>query len=428
METTKPPAAPPISPPPPPKPSLPRSGTFRTARPTSFTDARRRNATFINRPQSFSGATAGGNAEAESEQSKPRLRRGSSFTRARPNDGAPQGRLRRGSSFVGRRSGGEGSGGDAAGDAAGEDVVSTLRRSSRTSRLPRAGTFAFGSERMNADSEGKGGLEEVGRDAVEMQGVSSVDLEQKGRSICGMCSGCGVGLKGMPPWAPERLKLMTEEERADVWREFNQKEERGRLERELRVKRLKDTEEMERRMEKRRDKGNAEEKERMQREEETQSSAVTAMGPGGDLGDISESQSVDLRKGRLRRSDTIGSRGSRVSRRRRSNASGGDISGEAENHKGKGALDSECGQCNDLEGKVRDLEEQLGVLEEVVTMCGEGDADEKEKKPKTWKDKVMSAYYGSSGGTEKQRLKQEVEALRKATDFLFQKLQESDTK
>lgn len=283
---------------------------------------------------------------------------------------------------------------------------------------------------MKADSGDLGTFETVRRDAGEMQGVSSVDQEEKGTSVCGMCSACGVGLKGMPPWAPERLKMMTEEERADVWREFHQKEERGRLERELRMKRLKDTEEMERRMENRRGKGKVMEQENTEREQEKRRETVTVVGPGVDLGDMDESRSVDLGKGRLRRRDSIGSRGSRVSRRSRSSANEEDISGEVENHKGRGgmALDSECGQCNDLEGKVRDLEEQLGVLEEVVTMCGEGDADEKEKKPKTWKDKVMSAYYGSSGGTEKQRLKQEVEALRKATDFLFQKLQESDTK
>lgn len=118
------------------------------------------------------------------------------------------------------------------------------------------------------------------------------------------------------------------------------------------------------------------------------------------------------------------------------------------------ALD--CAQCDDLQARVRDLEEQLGVLREVVKIsagnklgngaekdgakehqhlqrddkCTRVSHDEQNtapKKNKSWRDRVLGAYFANTAGTsEKARLKQEVEALRKATNFLFNKLQESD--
>lgn len=254
------------------------------------------------------------------------------------------------------------------------------------------------------DSDGS----ELRRMAVPHAADAAAAPDQGEKRVCGMCAACGVGLKAMPPWAPERLKMMSEEERAVVWRELQHKEERGRLEKELRMKRLRDMEEVERRME-------------MKRAEEWVDEDVDGKdGPTGtDVLRMDELETVDLGTDKSRSN-------SRESRRRsRSSLSGEDASASVKDWKGRRGrgLYEQCGQCDELEGKVKDLEEQLGVLREVVTMCGSGEGVEQEKKPKSWKDKVISAYFGSSVETEKQRLKQEVDALRKATDFLFQKLQ-----
>lgn len=96
-----------------------------------------------------------------------------------------------------------------------------------------------------------------------------------------------------------------------------------------------------------------------------------------------------------------------------------------------------CMQCDLLEQKVQDLEEQLKVLREVVELSNRNTsgADEEQESAEnarktTWRTRVMDAYFGSNknGATssERARLKTEVDALRKATDFLFAKLQEAD--
>lgn len=339
------------------------------------------------------------------EDSVPRLRRGSSFTR-RPTEGEGRLRtLRRGSSFIGRRPEGE-VGGE-------ESSVPALRRGALKSStgLLRAGTFAFESAGAGAEEENKV-VDEEG-DGGEMREFESVDGGEGAKQVCGMCAGCGVGSKAMPPWAPERLKGMSEGERVAVWRELQQKEEMGRLEKELRRKRLKDMEEVERRTEIRRGEELV--------EEEVEEKEV---GPGEDSGRMDELEIVDLGTDKSRSS----SRGSR--RRSRSSLSGEDVSESVKDWKGRKerGSDEECGQCEELEGKVKDLEEQLGVLREVVTVCGNEEVNEEVKKPKSWKNKVMSAYFGTSVGTDKQRLKQEVDALRKATNFLFRKLQNGEAR
>jgi hypothetical protein len=87
-----------------------------------------------------------------------------------------------------------------------------------------------------------------------------------------------------------------------------------------------------------------------------------------------------------------------------------------------------CPSCEVLEFKVRGLEEQLAVLRGVVEMSGH-EAGAPAKKTNSWRSKMLNVYNGNSGGVsanERARLREEVEALRKATDFLFAKLQEAD--
>lgn len=340
----------------PPPPSLPRAGTFRTARPRSFA-ATKRTSTFVSRPKSYAGE--GNEASQENGVYVPRLRRAGSFhRRAEMMEGVDSVRLRRAGSFTKKS---EGNGevtlrrqGSFKGDVGTMEEVRGERRLSL--RTPKAG---------------EGDIED------------SQAGEDGPRKTCGMCSGCQVGIKAFPLWAPERLKKMDAEEKETVLMELRLKEEKGRLERELRKKRLKDRMELEERVESKRG------------------------SYGVDMVDESglreELESVDL---------------------------GGERVEESKEVVSKRALEDGCGHCDVFEEKVKDLEEQLGVLREVVRMCGDEEEDGNSsgggKKPKTWKDKVMSAYFGGVGVNEKARLKQEVDALRKATDFLFQKLQNGD--
>lgn len=92
----------------------------------------------------------------------------------------------------------------------------------------------------------------------------------------------------------------------------------------------------------------------------------------------------------------------------------------------------ECHECDELDSKVMALEEQLNVLREVVNECSQKEnlddsafviEKKLEKKGKGWMGKIASAYYGNStSSTERSRLRAEMDALRNATDFLFQKL------
>lgn len=95
----------------------------------------------------------------------------------------------------------------------------------------------------------------------------------------------------------------------------------------------------------------------------------------------------------------------------------------------------ECDQCDVLEDKVRDLEEQLEVLRQVVILdCPNdsnykvisGDDDISTSKKSTWTTKLWNTYMNTgtqSLPSERGRLKGEVEALRTAAEYLFSKLQ-----
>lgn len=474
-------------------------------------------------------AIAEDSAPPEVPDDAPRLRRGSSFVGAVPGV-APEEpaaatsvrpALRRGAAGARRES-------PVSGAASGAEVGAT-------NALPRAGTFAFGSggfrgslradirEQSVARATDKGTGKPVGPDVwvptVEGKDAGSGDVFRKGEvggraEVCGMCGSCGVGLKGMPPWAPERLKVMRVEERAVVMAEMHQKEEMGRLEAELRRKSLKDRLALEE-LEISdgggtditagdvADGGSAGPAENAHFSRVPSTDVVDADGSSdgngdsevvgkvddgatmakrGDLVDVDrwrdghaahkeeeidgnveeyaevddDLESVDLGTEKEFGSGQTGSSRS-IKRRSRSRSRSTvetqvDYSGDFNDDISCDVHDAhprsrvplttvvDCSQCDGLETKVRDLEEQLDVLREVVKMsadpegaaAGDADgeqerADDARKKGRSWKDKVMSAYYGSaSAASERTRLREEVEALRKATDFLFNKLQQAD--
>lgn len=426
MEASSPPHASPSSALPPqekssPAPRLPRAGTFRQKRPVSTGVAGlRRGSTFANRPQSLSAAAfsrlkeeslnaAPLTAASEKVESAPRLRRGASFQGRLPrNDDKPV--LRR----AARR----------------DPDVDLPPRSSRPAsvRLPRAGTFAFGQVKPTPVVEPVP-EKEVSRVA------SSDDVDMEKRS-CGMCSSCETGLKAMPPWAPERLALMTEEERGAVRREMQHKEELGRLEAELRKTRVAEQQAVSARLQARRERlqGAELEVESVASESICESEEERRRLPSDEFDEL---ESVDLGA-----EDVI--LGKNKSRRRgRSqnqfsvdelDVDNEDDIGSTVNVKRKEVpLLDRCPRCDDLEDKVSNLEEQLDVLKEVVKICGHNDAmgnadveEDAARKGKGWMGKIASAYYGSSAAaSEKTRLKAEVEALRRATDYLFEKLQSS---
>ena len=92
------------------------------------------------------------------------------------------------------------------------------------------------------------------------------------------------------------------------------------------------------------------------------------------------------------------------------------------------AEDGGCEACNALETKVKDLEEQVELLKGIVDLTRKNAAqNETDKKNKGWKYKMLGTYYGSGASTsEKNNLKGEAEALRKTTDAMFYKLQNSE--
>lgn len=246
----------------------------------------------------------------------------------------------------------------------------------------------------------------------------------------------------MPPWAPERLKLLSEGERHLVLEGMRMKEEIGRIEAELREKRVRDLVTVERRLESRR----------------TRKELAPEVNRGSTSGDASEEtkptsegtpvgsedlESVDLgdEPKRLRsqggRSQGLHSQGGRRPNPRETEDDpllDDDLVSPVGGTQGRKQV-HDCGFCEKYEQKVVDLEHQLDVLREVVKLCSfNEEASKKEqeemqrslKKNKSWMGKIANAYYGHSASAgERSRLKEEVEVLRKATDYLFQKLQVS---
>lgn len=327
--------------------------------------------------------------------------------------------------------------------------TSAMRRSSRVSPsgLPRAGTFAYGSPSKagtNANHTPSSASSVSSAATTPIRRASSTDKIVREKLTCGMCSSCcGEGISGMPPWAPERLKLLSEEERHLVLEGMRMKEELGRIEAGLREKRVRDMAIVERRLESQRARkelgvGASSENTSGDVSEDTkQTSDGTPVG-SEDL------ESVDLadEPKRLRSQGGRSQGGRSQASRKRNNHSGtegdptqdDDLTAPVEGMRGRKQVD-DCGFCEKYEEKVADLEHQLDILKEVVKLCSfNEEASKKEqeemqrslKKNKSWMGKIANAYYGHSASAgERTRLKEEVEVLRKATDYLFQKLQVS---
>lgn len=226
------------------------------------------------------------------------------------------------------------------------------------------------------------------------------------------------------------MKNLTEEERETVRVEMRAKEEMGRLEAELRRQRVEDMAAVGRRLDKRRARGELVSEDGSGTVSGTVSEEARV---GASIGDnVEELESVDL-------GDEPRNKGGVRKKRSRPGDDGGmmgeDISGPVGGSSVRGRmLEEDCGFCEGLDNKVSDLEQQLDVLKEVVKWCSNQEETAKQeledenalKRSQTWMDKIANAYYGHSASAgERSRLKEELDVLRKATDFMFQKLQAS---
>lgn len=492
-----------------PRAALPRAGTFKLARtgpppPVGVVPAGSRESSNVSTGVQDDGTSKEASAHGGARASLPR-----------------------GHTFRAPRRDGKDMGGEAPGD------ISDIRGGDGTKHvpLPRAGTFAFGAsaapaaaaeiERARVEARAK---ELAAAEDADLFRKRPSDIELKealegNKAVCGMCGNCsgggsldgggggtssGSGSSGkasnMPPWAPERLSLMSANEQSVVMRKLQAKEELGRLDRELREKQLRDRILREERaktvlaneeagleattagavaashVDRDFEKPEASLDERPVDESPTERSGEQSVDPG--LGESDLEDEVSIRRGRAPRKDHVtipsSSEAGRPSTENddvgldamagteqiRLDSSAGaspgasspsgldaEVVDNAAISSGQVRLNGhdcmagetvECGQCELLESKVRDLEEQLVVLRDVVSMShgkpgspsGDGASEDGTMvKKSSWKSKVMNAYYGNgstSSSSERTLLKEEVEALRKATDFLFTRLQEAD--
>lgn len=100
-------------------------------------------------------------------------------------------------------------------------------------------------------------------------------------------------------------------------------------------------------------------------------------------------------------------------------------------------IELDCGQCSDLDTRVCGLEHQLTALRNLVRTLGEGGQDywntdsedsmSAQKGKSNWKDRIFGAT-SINPLAERQRLLREREELHKATNFLFRKMDESESK
>lgn len=259
---------------------------------------------------------------------------------------------------------------------------------------------------------------------------------------CGMCNSCcGEGIKGMPPWAPERLKLLSEEERHFILEGMRIKQEISRLEAGLREKRNQIAVSVDRHLELR----------------HTHEELVQEDSNGNASEDISDDtrltsertpigsedlESVDLGDGPKHE---LG-QGARVrgNRRKLDNSECGrdgcgsddDLIAPVDGSRGRNQID-DCGICEMYEQKVANLENQIDVVREVVKLCTFNEESSSRERAEfsqcvnrnqSWMGKIASAYFGHSvdqsmASNERIRLKEEIDVLQKATNFLFEKLQ-----
>ncbi len=271
-------------------------------------------------------------------------------------------------------------------------------------------------------------------------------------AVCGMCGNCREG--GMPDWAPERLAKMTPDERRMVLMNVRAKEEAGKIASEIRRRNLEngivgvqpnnanpaDGAP-----------GNHPQRPPVRRQS-SRLSAVLAPGNNSDARrrpkfvakpsperthhprpheDVPPPVSVERNKAVDDEVQEVALPKPKVPETEM------DIFGASDSDT---AVD--CADCDHLEIRVKDLEEQLGVLREVVKVSGGDpavssasdslDIDSsmvgKGKKKVAWHERVLGTFVGAPPGSETARLKDEVGALRKATNVLFEKLQSADAK
>lgn len=338
--------------------------------------------------------------------------------------------------------------------------------------LPRADTFAFGARSDPSPSHGQ--TYNNKRPSIRISNntqpvmamvdtVQALDQEERGKEKdkadsakkCGMCGNCRTGLKALPPWAPERLKEMNEEERATTTAEFRAKQRMGKLDKELREERLKKGLTAKstrrgrginggdglRRTDGAADRGGRGRGRRAHVTKGRGDKGGVIDGVGGDMDadtfvendddrDIDDDTVVDSSD----EDDEVDERRVRGRGKDQREDLIVDVLGiEDEN-------DDDCGICDSLEGKVESLEQQLEVLREVVKLCSHNEAelqkerveaDKSLKRSKTWIGRIANPFQNAANATaasERSKLKEEVDVLRKATDFLFQKLEESSVK
>ena len=279
-------------------------------------------------------------------------------------------------------------------------------------------------------------------------------------AVCGMCGNCREGIAALPEWAPERLAKMSPDERRMVSMNMRAKEEAGKIASEIRKRNLQngivgDT-----------NAGNAATpngsaggKRPPLRRHSSRLSAVLAPGNNSDarrrpkfvakpsperaqlqqhLSLSDEDDDRDLSKNKVEVKPVVVDEVEKLTLPKpRVETTEMDIFGASDSDT---AVD--CADCDHLEERVKDLEEQLGVLREVVKVSGGGDpavsansdsldlesAASKGKKKVAWHERVLGTFVGAPPGSETARLKDEVGALRKATNILFEKLQNSDAK
>lgn len=323
-----------------------------------------------------------------------------------------------------------------------------LRRATRNEAigaLPRAGTFAFGAVTTNeapsatsfetrlTGTKPSVHTQPVFQSQIENQSAATHESDERANRTCGMCGSCRTGSKALPPWAPERLREMSEEDRMTVLAELRAKEEMGRLDAELRVKKIKSKNND---GQKHQDQGHIQIS--LPAHDIRESSAFCA--PEKQTNRMASHSHKPRRRNRPTTSTTSNydveddNDNSNIAAEANTEADDTDEKMVATGSENK-LIDKDCEVCDSLEEKVVSLEQQLEMLREVVKLCSQNEAallKEKEqaeaekslKRSKTWIGRIPNPFQSSAtASSERSKLKEEVDVLRKATDYLFQKLE-----
>lgn len=296
--------------------------------------------------------------------------------------------------------------------------------------------------------------------------------------VCGMCGNCGEGDKAMPPWAPERLAKLSSEQRNIVLMDMRAKEEGGKLARELRLRQLELAQMSMGNGNGNNGQGNVSVASSIDtmpisgvtppkrrpplKRQSTRLSAVLAPGNNSDA----RRARAAARAARISEMETVSNVTPNSTLAGQSNNDTNNINGSLSDDEDddSGALNlgvkivsmdsaekseleelgavsstassrsrssDDCSECDALENRLKDLEEQLGVLRNVVKASSPTHprASSLDGGKKTaWHERVLGTFAGAPPGSETYKLKEEVGMLRKATNTLFSKLQDADTK